>query len=159
MGVRCGESTAFIVWLVCILPPESDTVWKSDTEEGKIPVGRLSLSLYHSHINQQNNIHYQCVDNGRYCNNVIVEYKRATGNGNCLCGICIPISIMSVRCSFRLRYMDFDSSTPPPIASRIRTEMQIPSLPNWSVMVEWCCMKKIVASRISAGKAIFDNVL
>ena len=72
---------------------------------------------------------------------------------------CIPISIMSVRCSFRLRRMDFDSTTPPPIASRIRMEMQSPSLPNWPVMVAWCCMKKMVASRISAGKAVLDNIL
>ena len=64
-------SSAFIVWLVCIFAPRKVIQYgKATQKKGKIPVGRLSLPLHHSHINQQNNIHYQCVDNGRYCNNV-----------------------------------------------------------------------------------------
>ena len=48
---------------------------------------------------------------------------------------CMPISMMRVRCSFWFRRMDLDSKTPPPIASKMSTEMHNPNFPNWVMIV------------------------
>jgi|GEM_PF-4187797 len=42
------------------------------------------LPFHNTNINQQNHIHHQSIDNGRYRNDVIIENKRAAGNSNAL---------------------------------------------------------------------------
>mgnify|MGYP006875961174 FL=1 len=56
-----GKAVHSLYGLFAFLPPESDTVWKSDTEEGAVSVGKLPLSVHHSCINQQNKCGKDCL--------------------------------------------------------------------------------------------------